>query len=265
MQCNSNQCDEISKDRRRIFGKYGASNRIRRQIQVLQKIPVQQPCLTFDLPVGLDERDAVENKCDREYEVGHLEMRGLRRMSQLVDALPKRQQRTGGKYSERRDQRPEVCLATVAQWVIFIGRCFAARLRYEEQYFVSRIGGGVERFGQQCARAREDSRTELGDCYTEVCHDCHNNRATALRFEWENSPAYPHYDARCTCRLSTRAGGCNHARTGVVIVVVTRAISTIIANKVGEMTPMSSPMLRMMSSIRPRVFIIAPRASDSRH
>ena len=45
--------------------------------------------------------------------------------------------------------------------------------------------------------------------------------------------------------------------------VVISAISTIIVNSVGEMTPRSSPMLSTMSSIRPRVFISTPRAVAS--
>src|SRR3954454_16276610 len=46
--------------------------------------------------------------------------------------------------------------------------------------------------------------------------------------------------------------------------VVISAMITSIANSVGGMTPRSSPMLRMMSSVRPRVFIRIPTASDSR-
>ena len=47
--------------------------------------------------------------------------------------------------------------------------------------------------------------------------------------------------------------------------VVTRAMSTIIANSVGEITPSSSPMFRTTSSMSPRVFISAPNAVASRH
>ena len=42
--------------------------------------------------------------------------------------------------------------------------------------------------------------------------------------------------------------------------VVTSAISTIIVNSVGEMTPRSRPTLSTMSSISPRVFISTPSA-----
>jgi hypothetical protein len=47
--------------------------------------------------------------------------------------------------------------------------------------------------------------------------------------------------------------------------VVTSAMMTIIAKRVGEITPRSSPMLRTMSSISPRVFIKMPIAAASRH
>ena len=46
--------------------------------------------------------------------------------------------------------------------------------------------------------------------------------------------------------------------------VVARAMRTIMAKTVGLMTPKSSPTVRTISSIRPRVFISQPTASDSR-
>ena len=63
----------------------------------------------------------------------------------------------------------------------------------------------------------------------------------------------------CSCR------GYTNDRSGVVMNVVTRAMITSMANSVGGMTPRSSPMLRMISSVRPRVFIRIPTANDSRH
>ena len=50
----------------------------------------------------------------------------------------------------------------------------------------------------------------------------------------------------------------------MVISVVASAISTSMVNSVGEMTPRSRPMLRTMSSIRPRAFIKTPMVADSR-
>ena len=46
--------------------------------------------------------------------------------------------------------------------------------------------------------------------------------------------------------------------------VVTRAMSTIIVNIFGEITPKSRPMLSTMSSIKPRVFMSMPTAAASR-
>src|SRR6185503_9701737 len=60
------------------------------------------------------------------------------------------------------------------------------------------------------------------------------------------------------------AGRVIRCSTGEVARVVTRAIRTIIANRVGEMTFRSRPMLRTTSSSRPRVFIRIPRAAASR-
>jgi hypothetical protein len=54
------------------------------------------------------------------------------------------------------------------------------------------------------------------------------------------------------------------ASAGVVMTVVTMAINTIMVKRAGEMTPRSRPMLRIMSSMRPRVFINTPRAAASR-
>src|SRR4029078_1522559 len=45
-----------------------------------------------------------------------------------------------------------------------------------------------------------------------------------------------------------RGLGSRKCRAGAVDRVVTRAITTIMANRVGEMTPRSSPMLRTISS-----------------
>ena len=56
--------------------------------------------------------------------------------------------------------------------------------------------------------------------------------------------------------------GLNHRKIGVVAIVVAKAISTIIANSVGEMTPKSSPILSTINSISPRVFIKIPRDAD---
>ena len=47
--------------------------------------------------------------------------------------------------------------------------------------------------------------------------------------------------------------------------VVTRAMRTSMVNRAGGMTFRSRPMLRMMSSVSPRVFMSTPRAIDSRH
>ena len=46
--------------------------------------------------------------------------------------------------------------------------------------------------------------------------------------------------------------------------VVARAIRTIIANNVGEITPRSRPMFKTISSISPRVFIRMPSEADVR-
>ena len=51
---------------------------------------------------------------------------------------------------------------------------------------------------------------------------------------------------------------------GDVATVVTRAITTIMAKSLGEMTPMFRPMSRTMRPMSPRVFIIAPRAAAER-
>ena len=53
-------------------------------------------------------------------------------------------------------------------------------------------------------------------------------------------------------------------RIGVVAKVVISAMITSIANSVGEMTFISSPIFSTISSIRPRVFISTPSADESR-
>ena len=54
------------------------------------------------------------------------------------------------------------------------------------------------------------------------------------------------------------------ANSGVVNIVVTIAISTSMVKSRGERTPSSRPMLRTISSTRPRVFIRMPSAELSR-
>ena len=58
--------------------------------------------------------------------------------------------------------------------------------------------------------------------------------------------------------------GSNRRRIGVVAMVVARAIRTIMANKVGEITPRSRPMFKTISSISPRVFIRMPSEAEVR-
>src|SRR5580704_11093114 len=53
-------------------------------------------------------------------------------------------------------------------------------------------------------------------------------------------------------------------RAGPVVIVVTIAIRTIMAKRVGEITLRSSPTFSTISSISPRVFINAPSAAASR-
>src|SRR5207249_4603046 len=53
-----------------------------------------------------------------------------------------------------------------------------------------------------------------------------------------------------------------HRNAGAVAIVVARAMSTIIANSVGELTFRSRPMLSTISSISPRVFIKIPKADE---
>jgi hypothetical protein len=48
-------------------------------------------------------------------------------------------------------------------------------------------------------------------------------------------------------------------RSGVVAIVVTSAMMTIIVKSAGEMTPRSRPTFRTINCIRPRVFISTPR------
>ena len=52
---------------------------------------------------------------------------------------------------------------------------------------------------------------------------------------------------------------------GPVISVVTSAITTSAVNSAGVITPASSARLSTISSVRPRVFIIAPSAAELRH
>ena len=61
-----------------------------------------------------------------------------------------------------------------------------------------------------------------------------------------------------------RRRGSIRRRTGPAMNVVTSAITTSIVNSCGEITPRSRPMLSTISSVRPRVFISAPIAAESR-
>ena len=52
--------------------------------------------------------------------------------------------------------------------------------------------------------------------------------------------------------------------SGPAMKVVTSAITTSIVKSCVEIMPRSRPMLSTISSVRPRVFISAPRAEESR-
>ena len=61
------------------------------------------------------------------------------------------------------------------------------------------------------------------------------------------------------------ASGTSIRSTGVVAIVVTMAMTTIIVKSVGEITPRSSPTFSTINSISPRVFISTPRPVAVRH
>ena len=65
-------------------------------------------------------------------------------------------------------------------------------------------------------------------------------------------------------RTASRPAGSIRRSTGPVMKVVTRATSTRAVNSAGVTTPSSRPMLSTISSVRPRVFISAAIALDSR-
>lgn len=56
----------------------------------------------------------------------------------------------------------------------------------------------------------------------------------------------------------------NHPNSGVTIDVVTMATMTVMVNSIGAMIPRDGPMLRMISSTKPRAFINVPIAMASR-
>jgi hypothetical protein len=67
-------------------------------------------------------------------------------------------------------------------------------------------------------------------------------------------------------RFASQKLFCRYPRkdsSGGAIIVVTTAIITSIAKKVGEITPRSNPMLSTINSTSPRVFISVPSVRDS--
>src|SRR5439155_14181283 len=70
-------------------------------------------------------------------------------------------------------------------------------------------------------------------------------------------------DAGSGFRTPTNSGWTRRS-SGVVAIVVAKAISTSMANSVGEINPRSRPMLSTISSISPRVFMSTPSAAAVR-
>ena len=72
----------------------------------------------------------------------------------------------------------------------------------------------------------------------------------------KDSANMPSSSLKAVCALSSR-------NTGEVSIVVASAINTIMAKRVGEMIRKSSPTLRRINSMRPRVFISVPNTAES--
>ncbi len=78
--------------------------------------------------------------------------------------------------------------------------------------------------------------------------------ATSRSAAWSSSSA----------GAESRPCGSISRSAGPAMNVVTSAMTTSIVKSVGEMRPRSSPMLSTISSVRPRVFMSAPTAAESR-
>src|SRR5687768_752263 len=107
---------------------------------------------------------------------------------------------------------------------------------------------------------RDPEQREPGENAHDHCHHGHEQQDERTVSDPGAQRGFAeHYDAtfaRPRSRKSSR---------GFVMAVVTSAINTIIANSVGDSTPISRPTFRITSSISPRVFIKAPSDRASRH
>lgn len=74
-------------------------------------------------------------------------------------------------------------------------------------------------------------------------------------------PAQRWHEEALADSSSAAVDGLSTWSTGAVASVVASAINTIMAKSVGEITLRSSPMFRIINSMRPRVFMSVPRTA----
>ena len=101
------------------------------------------------------------------------------RVSHLLDALIQCEQSTKTEEYERNDERPEVSLSRVAEWVVFVCFTKGPLVAQHEKALIASIGKAVERFSDESRRPGQQKSDELRDCYSEVGKERRNDRLFA--------------------------------------------------------------------------------------
>ena len=82
-------------------------------------------------------------------------------MAQLVDAFVDRNACTAGEDQDRYNEGPEIQLRPVTERMAFVRRLGGAAQPIKQQYLISGIDDGVDRFRQHRRTAGDERRAEL--------------------------------------------------------------------------------------------------------
>ena len=122
---------------------------------------VTAPGFAANLPEGAGKGGALGGERDDQGHVGdkRILVVAARKGQQ---ALEDREPASGDEDAERRQQRPEVPLLTVAEWVVPVGRAFRLAQGRQQECLIEGVGSGVRGFGEHRAGSADDPGNQLG-------------------------------------------------------------------------------------------------------
>jgi hypothetical protein len=122
--------------------------RIRSRHHLLDQVALKSLGRRPRLPDRTEEGDPFEHERHAEHDVSDHEVRRRFGPEELLHAVGHRHRGSRHEQPERREQRPDVGLPPVTEWVRPVGRPPRPPMRDEQEDLVTRVGPGVRGFRQ---------------------------------------------------------------------------------------------------------------------